>query len=126
MEVEGKVYRILAPMKGTSARGEWIKQEVVFDQPGEFNRKVCIAFWGDSAVEAGKFKEGEQINVSINLESREHNGRWYTEARAWRFSRPQPVQQEPQPFPPVPPIDEMPLEPEPATGAGEPLDDLPF
>ncbi len=87
MEFEGVVYKVLPPVKGTSARGEWTKQEVVFDLPGEFNRKVCVSFWGDRALDAGSLHEGEQILVSINLESREHNGRWYTEARAWKMAR---------------------------------------
>lgn len=39
MEFEGVVWRVLPQIKGTSARGEWVKQEVVFELPGEFNRK---------------------------------------------------------------------------------------
>ena len=53
MEFEGTVVSVLPVVKGTSARGEWMKQEVIFDQPGEFNRKVCVGFWGDKAQEAG-------------------------------------------------------------------------
>ena len=87
MEFEGTVYRILPVVKGQGARGEWTKQEVVFELPGEFSRKVCVAFWGDRAQDAASLREGEQINVQINLESREHNGRWFTEARAWRITR---------------------------------------
>lgn len=46
MEFEGTVWRVLPLVKGTSARGEWMKQEVVFELPGEFNRKLCVGFWG--------------------------------------------------------------------------------
>ncbi len=87
MEFEGVVYRVLPVVKGQGARGEWIKQEVVFELPGEFSRKVCVAFWGDKAQEGGSLKEGEMVTVSVNLESREHNGRWFTEARAWKVAR---------------------------------------
>ena len=41
MEFEGVVWRVLPQIKGTSARGEWVKQEVVFELPGEFNRKTA-------------------------------------------------------------------------------------
>ena len=34
MEFEGIVYRVLPVVKGTSQRGEWVKQEVVFELPG--------------------------------------------------------------------------------------------
>lgn len=87
MEFEGLVYRVLPVVKGQGARGEWTKQEVVFELPGEFNRKLCVGFWGEKAIEAGQLKPGEVVEVSINLESREYNGRWYTEARAWKMAR---------------------------------------
>ena len=31
MEFEGTVVSVLPVVKGTSARGEWMKQEVIFD-----------------------------------------------------------------------------------------------
>ena len=72
-------------VKGTSQRGEWMKQEVVFELPGEFDRKICVGFWGDKAQwMPGTLREGDKVAVSINVESREYNGRWFTEARGWR------------------------------------------
>lgn len=44
MDFEGKVLTVLPVVKGTNARGEWVKQEVIFEQPGEFNRKICVGF----------------------------------------------------------------------------------
>lgn len=119
MEFEGIVYKVLPVVKGTSQRGEWIKQEVVFELPGEFSRKVCVGFWGDKAHDAGALKEGEKVSVSINVESREYNGRWFTEARAWKMSR---VSAEPRQVP----APDMPPFPEESPYANEPADDLPF
>lgn len=119
MEFEGIVYKVLPVVKGTSQRGEWVKQEVVFELPGEFNRKLCVGFWGDKAQDAGNLKPGEKVSVSINLESREYNGRWYTEARAWRLTR-QAAQPAAAPMPDMPPFTEE----EPY--ANDPADDLPF
>lgn len=131
MEIEGIVQNVLPPVKGTSARGEWTKQEVILEQPGEFNRKVCVSFWGDKALDAAALKPGEKISVSVNVESREHNGRWYTEIRAWKMTRgqaPQAGGYAPQPG-------YAPMAPEPAapasfSGGGSAeegsYDDLPF
>lgn len=119
MEFEGIVYKVLPVVKGTSQRGEWVKQEVVFELPGEFNRKLCVGFWGDKAQDAGNLKPGEKVAVSINLESREYNGRWYTEARAWRLTC-QAAQPAAAPMPDMPPF----AEEEPY--ANDPADDLPF
>ena len=30
---------------------------------------------------------GDLVNVAVDLESREYNGRWYTEARAWKVDK---------------------------------------
>lgn len=87
MELEAVVHQILEPVRGTSAKGEWVRQEVIFDQPGEFSRKVCITFWGDKAQEVASFRVGEPLTLSINLESREFNGKWYTTAQAWKVAR---------------------------------------
>ena len=83
MEFEGVVYKIMPPVKGTSARGEWQRQEVIFDLPSEFSRKVCVIFFNKES-EVARLREGATYTVSFNLESREYNGRWYTDVRAWR------------------------------------------
>lgn len=87
MEFEGLVIQLLAQAKGVSARGEWVKQEVVFEQTGEFGRKVCVSFWGDKAQDAVGLKPGDKVKVAANVESREYNGRWYTEVRAWKIEK---------------------------------------
>lgn len=120
MEFEGIVSKVLPAVKGTSQRGEWVKQEVVFELPGEFNRKLCVGFWGDKAQEAGALKEGEKVSVAINVESREYNGRWFTEARAWKLSR---VAAQPAAVAPS----SMPVFADDANiYAGDAADDLPF
>lgn len=121
MDFEGLVYKVLPAVKGQSARGEWTKQEVVFELPGDFNRKLCVGFWGDKALEAASLKAGEMVEVSINLESREYNGRWYTEARAWKLARKAPEAPAAAPVADMPP---MPTE-EPSY-SGMPIDDMPF
>ncbi|UKI39052.1 MAG: DUF3127 domain-containing protein [Alistipes putredinis] len=60
------------------------KQDIVFEIPSDMNRKVCVTFFGDRAGDVASFKEGDTANVSVNVESREYNGRWYTDVRGWR------------------------------------------
>ncbi|MDR0511292.1 MAG: DUF3127 domain-containing protein [Rikenellaceae bacterium] len=123
MDFEGLIYRVLPQVKGSSARGEWVKQEVILELPGEFSRKLCVSFWGDRAQDSANLKEGETVTVSANVESKEYNGRWYTEVRAWRVSRKTADSQS------VPPADLPPFavgdEPLPPA-AKEEVDDLPF
>lgn len=121
MEIEGVVIQCLPPVKGTSARGEWTKQEVILEQPGEFGRKVCVSFWGDKALDAASLREGDKVSVSVNIESREHNGRWYTEVRAWKMTRGAALAAMPPAGNAVP----LPAS-EPEGLAAESYDDLPF
>lgn len=87
---EGKVLEIRPATSGTSARGNWQKQEVIFEIPSEYSRKVCVIFFNKES-EVARLRVGETYSVSFNLESREYNGRWYTDVRAWRV---QPKQEE--------------------------------
>ncbi len=87
MEFEGVVFRKLPEMTGTSAKGAWKKQDVVFEVPSEFNRKICVTFFGDRAEDAASLSEGDTVTVSVNVESREYNGKWYTDVKAWKVTR---------------------------------------
>ena len=120
MEVEGTVYKLMPVTKGTSARGDWQRQDVVFEmQDGPYTRKICVTFF-NRPDDVARLKEGATYNVSVNIESREYNGRWYTDIRAWRI---QPKQAEaPAPMPDMPPLGE---EPSYASTPAE-VDDLPF
>ena len=122
MEFEGVVYKILPATQGTSARGEWKKQEVIFELPQEFSRKICVIFFNKES-DVARLKEGATYTVSVNIESREFNGRWYTDVRAWRVQPLQPQASAPA-MPDMPPFAE---EPQPAYSAGAGvIDDMPF
>ena len=87
LELEGRIVRKLGVQSGTSARGAWSKQEFVFEyQEGNFPTQVCMNVWGDDKVkELDKYQVGDKVKISFNLSSREYNGRWYTDVRAWRI-----------------------------------------
>lgn len=132
MEFEGTVVAILQLVSGTSARGEWKRQEVVFEQKGEYSRKVCVNFWGDRTADVARLKVGDMASVSANVESREYNGRWFTEVRAWRIAPVAAAAPAPsnEPFPPAgafPPAD-MPFSEEGSASSesSSTPDDLPF
>lgn len=47
--------------------------------------------WGDDKVkELANYNSQDMLNVSINIESREFNGRWYTDVRAWKIQKDMP------------------------------------
>ena len=87
LELEGRIARKLSVQTGTSARGAWSKQEFILEyQEGNFPSQICMNVWGDDKVkELDKYQVGDKVKVSFNLSSREFNGRWYTDVRAWRI-----------------------------------------
>lgn len=131
MEFELTVHAVLPVVTGQSARGEWKKQEVIFEMPGEFNRKLCVGFWNDRAAEAAALLPGDRVALSVNVESREYNGRWYTEVRAWRMSRLESAAPAGAPMPAdFPPASAYAAEStttaQPAASSAAEVDDLPF
>jgi Domain of unknown function (DUF3127) len=85
LDVTGTLIKILPEVKGEGKNGVWVKQEFVLETADQYPKKVCLSLWGDKANELKKFALGDNLTASINLESREYNERWFTEARAWRL-----------------------------------------
>ena len=97
MEISGKIIEILEVKSGQSANGEWRKQEYVLETEAEYPKKVCFMAWGDK-IDQFNIQQGETVEVSIDLESREYNGRWYTDVKAWKVSRDDAIAGSPPPF----------------------------
>lgn len=87
MEVSGKIIAVLPPQGGMSKAGrEWKKQEYVLETHDSFPRKVKFDFFGDR-VDQFKLNIGDEVTVSFDIESREFNGRWYTDIRGWKAEK---------------------------------------
>ena len=88
LELKCKLLDKLAVQSGTSARGPWSKQDFIVETVEQYPRKICMNVWGqDKVKELQGFNPGEVLQISINIESREYNGRWYTDVRAWRIQK---------------------------------------
>lgn len=117
MELKGKVVQLLAPQTGMGKKGQWKKQEFIVETQSQYPKKVCLSAWGDK-IDQFRLSEGDLVNVSVDLESREYNGRWYTEARAWKLEKMGAGSEKGAPLPPV--------GDEPYVSGSSASDDLPF
>jgi hypothetical protein len=86
LEIKGKIIEILPEKSGQSANGEWRKQEYILETDTSYPKKICFMAWGDKIGEFN-LQQGENVEVSVDLESREYNGRWYTDVKAWKVSK---------------------------------------
>ena len=86
LELIGKIINKLPVQTGISQRGNWSKQEFILETQDSFPKKICMNVWGgDKVEELARFNIGENLKVSVNIESREFNNRWYTDVRAWKI-----------------------------------------
>ncbi|MDD2279560.1 MAG: DUF3127 domain-containing protein [Bacteroidales bacterium] len=124
MEIAGKLIQKLDQQSGQSKNGTWVKQEFILETQDQYPKKVCVAVWGDKVKDIENLAIGESLKVSINVESREFNGRWYTDVKAWRIETMGSNPTNSSNAPETPSFDEIPPE-MPMTQEGD-MDDLPF
>jgi len=106
MEITGKVLQINDPKTGQSSRGEWKKQEVIIETEEQYPRSVCLLNWNDK-VDISGIKPGDKINASVNIESREFKGNWFTDVKLWKITQEQDAKKESKGT--TPPVDDAPL-----------------
>lgn len=133
MELIGKIIEQCPIQEGTSRSGNpWKKRMYIIETQENYPKKVALTVFGSDRVAAtdAAVKVGDTVRVSFDLDSREFNGRWYTDVQAWRIEQAanqagapvqQPAYSQPQNYggAPVPP-------PPAAPAAANSEDDLPF
>lgn len=87
MEIKGKVVQLLDLQSGEGKNGTWKKQEYIIETlDSKYPKKICVAVWGDK-IDQFAMNVGEDVTASIEVESREFNGKWYTNVQAWRVQK---------------------------------------
>lgn len=109
MQLVAKLVQVLPIQTGMGKNGEWKKQNVILETDGMYPKKMCISIWGDKINEA-ILQVGNMLDVSFDIESREYNGNWYTDVKAWKIdmagAAPSPAAGGGnQSFPAPPPVD---------------------
>lgn len=130
MEIAGKIIQVLDMQSGVGRNGtEWKKQDYVLETADQYPKKVCFNIWGDK-IDQFAVQVGEDVTVSISVESREYNGRWYTDVRGLFVNKVAAQMGAPVDYaqPPVAsaPFSSAPAPAQAAPIASSPVDDLPF
>lgn len=117
MEIKGKVVQALPIEGGTSKSGnQWSKASLIIEvaENPQYPKKVKISNM-KNADAFSKIAIGSEVTFKVEIESREYNGRWYTELNCWGWDAPQlaqPAPQQPvyaQSAPATPPDDDLPF-----------------
>lgn len=132
MEISGKIVKVLDTQRFVSQRNgnEYVKNTFVIETQGNYPKRVAFSVMGEDKFMQMGIVVGGTYNVSFDVESREWQGKWFTECQAWRVQRidgdaVQGEQQKPQPVqqPVQQPISQQQVS---QSQGNSPANDLPF
>lgn len=91
MEIVGKIIAVCPVKKGVSQNTgkNWMSQEYVLETEGEHPEKCVFTVFGEEKIRDFNLKQNDMVTVSINLNAREYQGRWFNSIQAWRVMRAQ-------------------------------------
>lgn len=119
MEIDGIIIEVLKEENGVSKSSgkEWRKQAAILETSETYPRKVAFSMFNNNIM---PLEIGKKYRISFNLESREFNGKWYTDVQAWKV---EPLLQGQTPYQgnTLPPQPAEPQQPNSTLG-----DELPF
>jgi hypothetical protein len=84
MQLTAKLIQLLPIQSGTGKNGQWKKQDIIVETEATYPKKVCISVWGDK-IDTASLQTGSSLKIDFDVESREFNGRWYTDIKAWKI-----------------------------------------
>ncbi len=84
MQLTAKLLTVLPLQTGNGKNGEWKKQDFIVETGEMYPKKICISVWGDK-INPTVLVVGNELSIDFDIESREYNGRWYTDLKAWKI-----------------------------------------
>jgi hypothetical protein len=84
LQITGEVTNVLDEESGEGKKGTWRKQAFILKTPGDYPKEICVIQWGDN-IDKFPVQSGTTITAHIDIQSREYNGRWYTDVKAWKI-----------------------------------------
>jgi hypothetical protein len=86
MEIQGTLKQILKTESGTSKSGkDWQKQTIIVETQETYPKLIAIEVSEKAISRLQDYSIGQTITCSINIESREYNGRWFTSVKCWKI-----------------------------------------
>lgn len=84
--MKGRVAKVTTE-SGVSKEGKnWERVGVLITTDSQYDPNVYFGTTAKCGEFAKTLKTGQEVEIEYNLKSREYNGRWYTEANAWKIN----------------------------------------
>lgn len=79
-EFTGVIETILSVQSGEGRNGTWKKQELIVRNIEFKKHRMCFLCWNEVIPKLEKLKKGDVVEIEYLLDSREYDGKWYTQA----------------------------------------------
>lgn len=90
MEIAVKIIKVLEPQSFVSQKNGNTYVSTIFvgeTTNGQYSKKIAFKVMGEDKFAQMGIVMGGTYNVSFDVESREWQGKWFTECQAWRAVR---------------------------------------
>ncbi|MBK6834237.1 MAG: DUF3127 domain-containing protein [Bacteroidetes bacterium] len=84
MNIQGKIVQVLPMQSGEGKKGQWKRQQIIVEILGPYPKTICVSIWG-ALINESILIPGNNMDISIDIESKEFNGKWYTDIKAWKI-----------------------------------------
>ncbi len=86
MEIQATLKQILPLETGETKSGKaWQKQTIVVETAETYPKLIAIEVSEKAISRLQDYQIGHTITCSINIESREYNGKWFTSVKCWKI-----------------------------------------
>jgi len=75
----------ITEISSVSHNENWQKQDFTIETLEQFGKLVNIHVWNDKIEQLGRCRIGDIVTCRINISSRKHENRFYTEVTAWKI-----------------------------------------
>lgn len=84
MTTTGTILEKLPIVTGEGKNGTWKKQDILLEIGDQYKKKLCVTIWGDK-INIEDYQIGQTVTAHLDLESREYNGKWFSDIKAWKL-----------------------------------------
>jgi hypothetical protein len=90
MQFQGRIYKLFPVQSGTSQRGEWSRQDFIFEYfetaNDRYADRVLLSVMNDRIREYD-LHEGDEVIIGFGHTTREYQGRYFNDVRLYHFEK---------------------------------------
>ena len=84
MQLTAKLIQLLPIQTGIGKNGPWKKQLIIVETLDQNPCNICLAAWGNK-TDLSQLKIGSKIKIDFQIQSREYNGKWFTDLKVLKI-----------------------------------------